>query len=532
MTLKRRVLWIGASAVMAMALCVLGYVFSGSTRIESWVGTQLMEIGGSYLNPELKFDRLTYLRPRTILLDNLTLSSPDPANPGQMAVILRVKRARIELTEIPRRGQPIRFSEVVLESPEIYAIAVTPGEAKLVGFSPFFKGSIKAGTLNEVAAKAPMKLSDFLMIRHLEIKEGKASYDSRMPGDAPIWLDGLNAKLDFTPEGNSSRPGLYAIATTVSRKPALELDLQGHVDVDTLTVELAKLELTLDLQEKNAHFLPAELQSVLKSFEATGQLRVTASGILPLADFSQCTAQTTGELTGARVAIGQTGVSVGSWIWKADLTGGVATIRKADAQLLGGQLHLSGTIPLDSAVPAHLELNASGLQIQQMLRSPKPNVTPPYAGDVSATVTFSGPLVTWKTQAAGGGTFSIRQGRIDNLPVLGPVVTSISHTLSQTIGGDGRALTDTADGSFSFAGKGVQINSFAGTSGAMAIRGSGMIGFDRQLDLRINAGPMERLQNSLGGLGALWASASDAVAGYHVGGTLDSPSVSMELGGP
>ena len=95
-----------------MVLGVAGYVVSRSSAIESWVGAQLLEIGGTYLAPELRFERLTYVRPRTILLDNLTLSSPDPAHAGHSVVILAVKHARLELTEIPRRGQPIRFSRV------------------------------------------------------------------------------------------------------------------------------------------------------------------------------------------------------------------------------------------------------------------------------------------------------------------------------------------------------------------------------------------------------------------------------------
>ncbi|MEI8198197.1 MAG: hypothetical protein WCI73_20075, partial [Phycisphaerae bacterium] len=118
MVLRKRVVWLVVGAVMALVLGVVGYIASGSSAIESWVGSQLLEIGGTYLEPELHFARLTYLRPRTIILDNVTLSSPDPANPGHRVVILAVQHARLELTEIPRRGQPIKFSEVILESPE------------------------------------------------------------------------------------------------------------------------------------------------------------------------------------------------------------------------------------------------------------------------------------------------------------------------------------------------------------------------------------------------------------------------------
>ena len=62
-----------------------------------------------------------------------------------------------------------------------------------------------------------MKLSDFLLIRHIELVDGGILYDPRRPESPPIWLNGINARLDFTPAGESSSPGLYAIATATNQ---------------------------------------------------------------------------------------------------------------------------------------------------------------------------------------------------------------------------------------------------------------------------------------------------------------------------
>ncbi len=525
---RRKVAWIVGGILLVLALGIGGYVVSGSTAIESWVGSQLLEIGGTYLEPALRFERLTYVRPRTIVLDQVTLASPDPANPGHTVVILAVKRARLELTEIPRRGQPIRFSQVILEAPEFHGIAATPGGERLLGFSHLVKGA----TATAGAAKtAPLKLSDFLLIRHVEIIDGTVSYDPRMTDMPPIWLDGINARLDFTPASTATNPGLYAIATTITRKPALELAVQGQVDIDTLTVELAKLELNLDLQEKNAHILPPELQKMLKTFEVTGQLHATAAGTLPLENLRQSTLQSKGELTGAQVAVGKYRLAIDAWNWEADVGGGVANIRKSDARLLGGEMHVSGSIPLGGAEPARLRVSVSDVQIQQLLRTGNPGEVPLYAGNLDVAITYSAPPALWNKQAAGGGTISIRQGRIDSLPVLGRIITSLNNTLARTLGGDKHALTDSADATFSFAGDGMRFDHFAGTSGVLALRGSGTVGFDRQLDLRLNAGPMEALQNSLGPVGEAWGAVSGAMGGYRVSGTTEEPKVTVEIGG-
>lgn len=525
---KHKQLWIAAGAIIAIALSGLGYILSGSVAVESWVGTQLLAIGGSYLEPELKFKKLTYVRPRTILLDGLTLTSPDPTDPKRGVVILGVKHARLELTEIPRRGQPLHFSEIILESPEFRAV-MTPGG--LLGFSHFVKDPGEPVKPEAQALAEPLKLSDFLSIRQIELINGVVSFDSRRAGMPPLWLDGINARLKFSPAEASPRPGLYTIATTISRAPAIELTLQGQLDIDTLTLELAKLELMVDLQEKNIHFLPSEIQNALKTFEVTGQLNIAVAGILPLADSRQARLQSKANLTAARLAVGENRIAIESWNWVVDIARGVATIHKADAKLLSGNMQLTGKIPLDTMLPAQLELHAQHLQIQQLQRSSQSGEPPEFAGNIMASVLFQAPLAAWNKRARGGGDLSIRQGRIDNIPGLGRIVTSINNNLARALGGNGRALNDSVDATFSFVDDHVVIHHFTGSSGALALRGNGTVGFDQQLDLRLNAGPMERMQNSLGAVGRLWGSVSDSMAGYRVTGQLNDPQVSMEIGG-
>ncbi len=552
MSIKKRIVWMGAALVLALILGVAGYILSGSSAVESWVGSQLLDIGGGYLQPQMHFDRLTYLRPRTIVLDNLTLTSPDPSQPERSVVILAVKRARLELTEIPRRGQPIKFSEVVLESPEVRCIAAGKGGTGLIGFSHLLKSSANsaaptpatvAASASPVAATTPaattataavattaasMKLSDWLLIRRLEIKNGKIVCDPRTADTAPFWLDGINAKLDFTP---ADAAGNYTLATTISRKPAFDLDIEGKINIDTLNADLAKLELTLDLQEKSIHVLPPELQKILQSYEITGQLRATASGNLPFTHWRQSALKATIDLTKVQVAVGQNRLAIDSWNFQADMSGGVASLRKADARLLGGDLHFAGTLPLAGNQPAQLSMRAADLKIQQLLRTVQPDQPPLYAGRFSADVNYTAPLAEWNKQAAGGGNFSIREGRLGNIPILGPILTVLGKSLKKALGVDNHDLKDSADGSLSFAGAGVRIDRLDASSGGMALRATGTIAFDQQLDLRVNAGPLEMLQNSLGGVGQLWASVSDAFAGYRVNGTLASPRVSVEIGG-
>ena len=90
--------------------------------------------------------------------------------------------------------------------------------------------------------------------------------------------------------------------------------------------------------------------------------------------------------------------------------------------------------------------------------------------------------------------------------------------------------TDTADTSFTLEGNHVQIDSLTGQFGALALRGTGTVNFDQQLNLRLHAGPLEKVQGKLGIVGDILVSASDALANYHVTGTISSPQISLEVG--
>ncbi len=542
--LKRGILICFAGAVLLIA-AILIYWSTGSTSIESWIGSQLLSMCGGYLNPELHFKKITYVRPRTVLLDELSLTSPDPENAGQSVTILAVKQAQIELTEIPRRGQPIRFSQITLDSPEFRAIAVKPGGGGagggFAGYSNFIKGSgtpAAAGSTPPPAsqpatAAAPMKLSDVLLIRKIQIKNGLVRYDPRLENAKAMQLDNINTTLDFAPvAADAANGGRYSLQTTIARDPVFKLELEGKMDIDTITFDLSKLTLNLNLSEENAHFLPPEIQQVLHEFEITGLLQASAAGTIPMADFKQSRLQSTLTLSKAQAAGGKYRIGIDSFTSTANLADGAMVLQNADATLLGGTLHAAGNVPLDPAAPAQLTLEANGLQIEQTLRTADPNVPPAYSGTLAANISYNAPLSQWKSRSSGGGTINVRNGRIINLPVLGSILTEVDTLLSATIKQITPAEHDSADARFAFAGNHIELQSFTGQLGVLNLRANGTIGFDQRIDIHMNVTPLGKdVRNSLGAVGKLLGQATDAVLSYRVTGLLSSPKVSLDVGG-
>ena len=134
------------------------------------------------------------------------------------------------------------------------------------------------------------------------------------------------------------------------------------------------------------------------------------------------------------------------------------------------------------------------------MRTANPGEVPLCVGNLDATLTCSAPLALWNKRAVGGETISIRQGRIDSIPVLGRIVTSPNNTLANTLGRQACPDGHWRRG-LQLCGQRHAVRPFRRDLGGIGAAGSGTVGFDRQLDLRLNAGPMETLQSSLGPVG-------------------------------
>ena len=66
----------------------------------------------------------------------------------------------------------------------------------------------------------------------------------------------------------------------------------------------------------------------------------------------------------------------------------------------------------------------------------------------------------------------------------------------------------------------------------MAARGKGTVTLDRKLDLKVNGGPVEKVQALLGKeVGGMIGKVTDKILSYRITGEVGQPKVSVEVGG-
>ena len=86
------------------------------------------------------------------------------------------------------------------------------------------------------------------------------------------------------------------------------------------------------------------------------------------------------------------------------------------------------------------------------------------------------------------------------------------------------------DAEFNFTPGGIEVTKSEVLTGFLAARGVGMIDYRGQLDLIVNAGPLERLQSALGAVGDIFGQLTDQLASYQVRGPITKPEVTVALG--
>lgn len=308
MRLAKRLLLTGSLALVLILGALVGTWFyigqPGSTRIEAWIGSQIIAILGNYITPKVAFTDLDYRRPRTVVLKNLSLTRD-----GQL--LASVDEMLLELAEVPREGEPLKIERIELDKPYI-ALELRP-DGEMVGWSGFVRPEV----LREPeSVPQGQRFSDVLVLRQVRIRNGEVRY--RGPEDSePMILPGIDLTLGTAPD--AAEPGWYRLAGALKRDPILSLDMDGRLNLDTGLLELGAFKLAATLGEEQYGTLPPPLQQILRRHEAQGQLAATFKGNIPLLDPAGIEGEATAQFKDVRLKFNEAALACRNVQLKAGL---------------------------------------------------------------------------------------------------------------------------------------------------------------------------------------------------------------------
>jgi hypothetical protein len=141
-------------------------------------------------------------------------------------------------------------------------------------------------------------------------------------------------------------------------------------------------------------------------------------------------------------------------------------------------------------------------------------------GLVSSSGAAQAALAGLPASLSGAGEIHLREGRLVGLPVMSALVDLMKIRIPAAL-----SPADKADSTFRFTPEGVRIERIDILTALLAARGEGIIKYDATLDMRLNAGPLEKLQSLLGKAGDLLGHLTDKLVAYKVEGRLGNPTV-------
>ncbi|HVT90457.1 MAG TPA: hypothetical protein VHD56_16505 [Tepidisphaeraceae bacterium] len=519
---------------------------SGSSAIESWIGQQFQFIANSYLNPQLSFDDLDYQLPYTVTLKNLRLVAQDPSNPGQSIDIIGCGQATVTLGQIPAVGKPVVIERIVLDQPLISAVATEPKSAKFIGFSTLVRGRRPGSRQTAEPATRP-KLSDVFQMKFIAIQNGRIKYDPRITGTVPMELDQINTTLNI----EQTEAGWYKLATEIARKPLFDLTLAGQLNLDSMETRDLNLKLSADVTRDKINYLPPQLQQILNQYEVEGVLDASVTGAVPIREPNKGNLVAQLALKNANVTLDEYRIPVQDLQIGAKLADGRLDLSTMTISALHGTASGQGSTLMSGNYDTNIKLAINNMQIQDLEAAHKDGQPMKFAGKIDVNFQASAPLKIVQAKAVpttqnaplaaeplpeqwGAGTINLVDGRLVRLPVIHTLTDAISSA-AKIIGAgeDYNALPrDRVHIDFNLTGDHASVSDLSYYGSAVAARGSGTIGLNRQLDLRVNGGPIEKVQDLLGKqIGGMIAKVTDSLLAYHVTGTIGKPQVDLILAG-
>jgi len=515
----------------------------GSSALEQWIGSELRSVAAAHLNAELSFENPDYQYPLTIVVENIRLTVPDPAGAGEKVDIIRIGKATLTVAEIPETGKPLQIERVVLEQPQFSFVNISATDARLIGFSNLVKTSDQPPAAEPSIATPSTKITDVFRIRLVHILNGTIHYDPRDSDKRAMMLDRINMALNVEPD----EQGWYKLSTRIDRAPISELMVNGRFNLNDNIAEIAELSLAVELGGDNQS-LPPQMQRALADHDLRGKLTAKAKGTIKFDDWINAKIDLDVALNDGNVSFGDYRLNLPHVSLAAAMTDRKVIVHQLNANLLSGTLAGSGEIQVEAPFYAEAKMRGDELRIHQVLKAaaivnanaktnadtkgsaeaPPPVMEElPFRGIASFQVAARAPAGSITTQLSGTGHFSLREGRIINVPAINQFEDGLAGiTGSKNIKGTLAGANDSIDLQFNFKNDRMRIDKLDYRSAIVAARGKGEMLLDGfVLNLIVHGGPIEKLQSLLGPVGDLTALLTDRVAKYHITGPVSDPKV-------
>jgi hypothetical protein len=534
-----------------IALVITGYACSG--MLKRFVLAKVQEVAAEYLNPTLVIEDMAYHFPFTVQVSNLSLEQDG-------VKIVEIPSGTITLEGIPYSEGQVRFKGFDLVDPLI-RFQVDP-EDNLVGWGDLIKDT---GDDDDDDDSTSVRNSDAFAVRMIKINNGTIEYADTDNPNRTMRLDEITLEIDAHPGGGNTpdseetkdlpqgAPEIptgqnwYRINSKLDRAPIISIALDGALDIDTGDILIRKMTADTALDPDKVAVLPPQIQEFVESNNMRGALALTSWGAIRTDDPLEGPVSLEGSLTDASFSGPQGTVEVEKIDSVVTMRDGVVMMPRFKGSLLGGTIDADAELFLEEQVQhagTRPKIDDTSTETPDDTPAPEPG-RPIYSlicglqldtidlgtltstwssderlrGELNLDVEMNGVVTRLPQTLAGTGICSVTKGRLANIPVISALGRLMNVVLLRS------ADNDQLEIDLELRPDGVVMPRISVVAGLMAVRGRGIVRFNDTIDLVLNGGPMERLQESIGAIGRALGSLTDRIVRYQVTGQIGDPSV-------
>jgi len=475
--------------------------------IRFWLFHFILTASGDLLGPQLHFANLDYTFPYTVTLDSPSLSEDSET-------FLSADRLRLTLQELPTAGNPIHVREVKFFEPVLRFEWQEDGS--LLGINEHFIKSTEGEQYSDTISTRP---SDILSIRILDVDEGTLVFE---PFDSdPIHVDDIEFTIDATPEAD--RPGLYNLVFGLDRKPALVVDLDGDIDIDTGRLEIETFVATMDVERGRAEGLPPDIQAIIEEHEIHGDIELKSHGTIPIVDMGETRLDIDLQIEHGAARLGTYLIPVEKLNATMEIVEKTVDLETMEIMFHeSGQMTMSGHLGLQSPRPFDVHFDMEGVYLSSVLERLDVDA-PGYNGYLGAQGHINSQADAVLEHLEGNSHVTLVEGDILNVPIVDGLREAVLGVETVESGNDHGSMLVV------FQPDRLELDDVSLEGDDLGVRGHGEIYYDGSLNLRFNAGPLEKVQMQTGALGDILGMITDRLVTYQVTGTWDDPEFNGRL---
>jgi len=387
---------------------------------------------------------------------------------------------------------------------------------------------------------------------------------------------------------HANEQGWYAVNIVTSRPPVSTITIDAEINIDTLDFRLHTLDIAITLDAYSTRSLPGTLQRLVTQHgvRANANLRVAGHGNLE--DPASIHADAVITLDECSAILGEYRVPIERLVATTQLRG-LNAETAIDAVIAAGTLRANFSLvtPTEGEPSLAFDWDVSDINLEQFFASmqpsdaptadtanpataqpqpippdspealglvrrvdpdapnnqqttaqqtentdepappdTQPSSTPPtqppsrLVGLASSTGQLSTSPQDPVANVQGTGEMTLRNSQLVSVPVVSQLASAMQLVLRTS-------NTHSLEATFDITPQGLQITRSLLRTEVLAARGTGLVGFDGTLDLRVNGGPLERVQSLLGGIGDVFGAVTDNIMNYRVRGTFAEPTVTV-----